>query len=200
MISGTIGPPCRFFGRSGRSVVAEGGHRRTSGISLCAICGARFARQMMSWTAEIMLAYRRGHAIPNAGRAHSPWRATQHAGMESDDHAIALRPRARAQAAIRAGVPEMIPYSLRHYCNSRSMSVPPDVRPDREERATWMGHHDPRHAQTYTYEHHDPDYLERARKATDAFMLALDHLSRKSLFAPGTVRRGLHVVERRAER
>ena len=104
------------------------------------------------------------------------------------------------KAAIRAGVPEMVPYSLRHYSNSRSMRVAPDIRPDREERATWMGHHDPRHEQTRTYEHYDPEYLARAMMATDAVMVVLDLLSVKSLFAPGAVRPGLRVVERRVER
>jgi integrase len=100
--------------------------------------------------------------------------------------------------AIEAGVPEMVRYSLRHYMNTRSMRVPADIRPDREERAIWMGHRDDRHRTTMTYEHFDPEYLTRGAAATDAIMLTLDKLTRKSLLAPSTVRPGLHVIEKRA--
>jgi integrase len=109
-----------------------------------------------------------------------------------------IAPKTFKKIAKQAAVPQMVQYSLRHYSNTRAMRVPPDIRPDREERAIWMGHFDPRHKTTMTYEHMDPDYLIRAMKATDAIMLTLDKLSSKSLFAPGTVRPGLHVVEKRA--
>jgi integrase len=102
--------------------------------------------------------------------------------------------------AIDAKVAEMIPYSLRHYMNTRSMRVPQAIRPDREERATWMGHHDERYRTTMTYEHLDSEYLENAAKAADAIMQMLDKLTAKALFAPNTVRRGLHVVESELER
>lgn len=100
--------------------------------------------------------------------------------------------------AERAEVPGMVRYSLRHYMNTRAMNASPDIRPDREERAVWMGHFDPRFKTTMVYEHHSPDYLVKCCQATDAVMTALDALAKKSLFAPNTVKRGLHVVEKRA--
>src|SRR5262249_1692719 len=84
--------------------------------------------------------------------------------------------------ALSVALPKMVRYTLRHYINTRTMRVPPDIRPDREERAIWLGHFDPRHATTMTYEHLDPDYLVRGAKAVDAIMLGLDGLCHKSLF------------------
>lgn len=109
-----------------------------------------------------------------------------------------ILPKTIKKVSERAGVPQMIRYSLRHYMNTRAMRVPADIRPDREERATQMGHFDPRFKTTTAYEHFDPDYLARCMKATDAIIRALDNLSKKSLFAPNTARAGLQVVERRA--
>jgi integrase len=109
-----------------------------------------------------------------------------------------ISPKTFKRIALRAGLPEMVRYTLRHYCNTRAMNVPADIRPDREERAIWMGHHDPRHSTTMVYEHRSPDYLMRCAKATDAFMTALDNLTEISLFAPNTTKQGLYVIEKRA--
>jgi integrase len=96
----------------------------------------------------------------------------------------------------RAGVPEMVRYSLRHYMNTRAMSVPADIRPDREERAIWMGHFDPRFRTTLVYEHRNPDHLVKCMKATDSILRMLDQLCGKSLFSPKSLpSSGLTVVE-----
>ena len=96
----------------------------------------------------------------------------------------------------RAGVPEMVRYSLRHYMNTRTMSVPTDIRPDREERAIWMGHFDPRFRTTLVYEHRNPDHLAKCMKATDSILRMLDQISGKSLFSPNTrPSAGLTVIE-----
>jgi hypothetical protein len=97
--------------------------------------------------------------------------------------------------ATRAKTPKMVRYSLRHYANTRAMNVPADIRPDREERAIWMGHFDPRFRTTLVYEHMSPDYLLRCKQATDAFMAALDLLTRKSLTAPNVTKSGLIVID-----
>lgn len=118
-------------------------------------------------------------------------RPIAYAGQPVDD----ILPRTIKKIAKRAGVPQMVRYSLRHYMNTRAMRVPSDIRPDREERATQMGHHDPRFRTTMTYEHFDPDYLVKCMKATDAIISALDNLSAKALFAPNSLpNRGLTIV------
>lgn len=96
----------------------------------------------------------------------------------------------------RAGVPEMVRYSLRHYMNTRAMSVASDIRPDREERAIWMGHFDPRFRTTLVYEHRNPDHLVKCMKATDSILRILDQTSGKPLFSPNTLpSKGLTIVE-----
>lgn len=110
-------------------------------------------------------------------------RPVTYAGQPVDD----ILPRTFKKVAVRAGVPRMVRYSLRHFMNTRAMRVPADIRPDREERATQMGHADQRFRTTMTYEHFDPDYLGKCAKATDAIMQALDNLSAKSLFAPNSL-------------
>lgn len=111
-----------------------------------------------------------------------------------------IPPRTIKKIGERAGVQQMVRYSLRHYMNTRTMRVPADIRPDREERATQMGHHDPRFRTTMTYEHFDPDYLVKCMKATDAIMLALDKLGAKSLFAPEALPSlGLVVIENKGK-
>lgn len=118
-------------------------------------------------------------------------RPVTYMGQSVDD----ILPRTFKKVAARAGVPRMVRYSLRHYMNTRAMRVPADIRPDREERATQMGHADQRFRTTMTYEHFDPDYLVKCAKATDAIMLVLDNLSTKRLFAPNSLpSRGLTVV------
>lgn len=119
-----------------------------------------------------------------------------YAGQPVDD----ILPRTIKKIATRAGVPQMVRYSLRHYMNTRAMRVPTDIRPDREERATQMGHHDPRFRTTMVYEHFDPDYLVKCMKATDAIMLALDKLGTKKLFAPNSLpNQGLVVIENKGK-
>lgn len=123
-------------------------------------------------------------------------RPVTYAGQPVDD----ILPRTFKKIAARASVPQMVRYSLRHYMNTRAMRAPADIRPDREERATQMGHHDPRFRTTMTYEHFDPDYLVKCMKATDAIMLALDKLAQKSLSAPNALpNRGLVVVENKGK-
>lgn len=98
------------------------------------------------------------------------------------------------KVAIRAGVPELTPYTIRHFMATRVRAVP-GIEVTREERSVWLGHTDPRHRMTSWYEHQDIDYLESAARATDAIMSALDKLCTKSLWAPGTTARlGLTVI------
>lgn len=109
-----------------------------------------------------------------------------------------ILPKTIKGVSARAGVPQMVRYSLRHYMNTRAMRVPADIRPDREERAVWMGHHDARFRTTMVYEHFSPDYLMKCKQATDAIMHVLDTLATKSLFAPNATKQGFYVVEKRA--
>lgn len=123
-------------------------------------------------------------------------RPINYAGQPVDD----LLPKTFKKVGTRAGVPRMVRYSLRHYMNTRTMRVPRDIRPDREERAIQMGHFDPRFKTTMTYEHFDPDHLALCMKATDAIMLMLDKLTRKSLFTPNSLpNAGLAVVENKGK-
>lgn len=111
-----------------------------------------------------------------------------------------ILPKTIKKVAVRAGVPQMIRYSLRHYMNTRAMRVPVDIRPDREERAIQMGHFDPRFKTTTAYEHFDPDYLVNCMKATDAIILALDRMTQKNLFAPNSLpNAGLVIVENKGK-
>ena len=98
-----------------------------------------------------------------------------------------ISPKTFKKFAIKAGVPEMVRYSLRHFMNTRAMRVPRHIRPDREERAVWMGHPDTNHSQTQHYERFDPDYLKACAAATDAIMIELNQLTSRSLFAPGAI-------------
>jgi hypothetical protein len=72
----------------------------------------------------------------------------------------------------------------------------PGIHVDREERADWMGHADPKHHQTQWYESFDPDFLESCMRATDALIEQIDTLCKKrSLFPPTVERRsGLVVI------
>lgn len=93
------------------------------------------------------------------------------------------------RAAAAAGLPEMTRYTLRHFMATRIRAVA-GIPVSREERATWMGHVDPRYRMTQWYESWDPEYLDAAMRATDAILTALDSLCKKSLVAPGTVAGG----------
>lgn len=100
------------------------------------------------------------------------------------------------KAAKRGGAPTLFTkYTFRHYMATRVRRVP-GIRVDREERADWMGHADPRHHQTQWYESFDPDYLESCMRATDALIEHIDTLCKKrSLFPPTVERRsGLLVI------
>lgn len=111
-----------------------------------------------------------------------------------------ILPKTFKKVADRAGVEGMVRYSLRHFMNTRAMRVPQDIRPDREERATWMGHFDPRFKTTMHYEHFNPDHLAKCMRATDSIMHVLDNLSGKSLFSPNSIpRQGLSVVENKGK-
>lgn len=95
-----------------------------------------------------------------------------------------------------AGADRLTFYTLRHFMNTRAMGVPKAIKPDREERAMWMGHHDPHFGQTAHYERFDPSYLQGCLAATDAIMTKLDGLTTRALFAPGTVSgTGLTVID-----
>ena len=99
------------------------------------------------------------------------------------------------RAAAAAGLPELTRYTLRHFMATRIRAVP-GIPVSKEERATWLGHHDPSHRQTSWYEHTDADHLEAACRATDAIMAALDKICAKNLWAPGTEAGGrLTVIE-----
>ena len=95
--------------------------------------------------------------------------------------------RTLAKAAKRSGITEAFTrYTLRHYMATRVRSVDA-IQVSREERAAWMGHVDPHHRTTEAwYESQDPDYLVSAARATDAIMVRLDQLSRKTLFSPNS--------------
>jgi integrase len=92
--------------------------------------------------------------------------------------------------AVTAGVDPMHVnrYMLRHFMAKHIRTVA-GVTVSKEERELWMGHADPKHKQTAWYEGFDPDYLEDAKRATDAIMLELNQLCRRrSLLAPNVAR------------
>lgn len=87
----------------------------------------------------------------------------------------------RAVAA-RVGMASLTPHALRHFMNSRALALGVPA----EERSRWLGHMDKRASPTTEiYEHATPDYLGKAREATDAIVTELDALAQRSLKAPG---------------
>lgn len=84
----------------------------------------------------------------------------------------------------KVGMPELVPYTLRHYMATRTRSLQ-GMPVSREERATWMGHTDPDHRTTEEwYESFSPNHLVNARDATDLIMKTLNKKSEKNLYAP----------------
>lgn len=105
-------------------------------------------------------------------------------------------------AAKRAGVTDWQKfnrYTLRHYMATRIKRVK-GISTDREERAEWIGHGDIEHRQTRWYETMDPEYLDNVRRAIDAVMLQLHAMTKRSLFAPGSIPGSrLTVIENKPE-
>jgi hypothetical protein len=75
-------------------------------------------------------------------------------------------------------------YMLRHYMSTRVRSIG-TVQVSREDRAKWLGHLDPEFSTTEKwYESLDPDYLADPMRATDAIMVRLGQLTRRTLVSP----------------
>lgn len=97
----------------------------------------------------------------------------------------------RAVAAA-ADLPGITPHVLRHFMNSRAIALGVPA----EERSMWLGHKEPTKAPTTEiYEHATPDFLERAREATDRIMVELDALARKRRLVLGEGRRQIRAME-----
>lgn len=100
----------------------------------------------------------------------------------------------------KVGMPEFVPYTLRHYMATRTRSLE-GMPVTREERATWMGHTDPDHRTTEEwYESFSPNHLVNARDATDLIMKTLNQKSAKNLYAPNMrPSDGLQLIENTEE-
>jgi hypothetical protein len=99
---------------------------------------------------------------------------------------VKIDSRTLKKAATRAGFDSAMVnrYTLRHYMATRVRRVD-GIQVSREERATWMGHADPRHRTTENwYESMDPDYLVNAMNATDTVIVKLSQLCKRTLFSP----------------
>ena len=81
--------------------------------------------------------------------------------------------------AIACGLPKFTQYSIRHFMATYVRHAKPPV--SREQRDVWLGHDDRRTAKWY--EHKDPEFLEDARRATDAIIDELQRHTRRSLSA-----------------
>ena len=90
------------------------------------------------------------------------------------------------KAAVRAGLDPVLVnrYTLRHYMATRVRRVE-GISVSREERASWMGHVDPHFRTTEAwYESLDPDYLLSPARATDAIMMRLNEMTKRTLVSP----------------
>lgn len=86
----------------------------------------------------------------------------------------------RARVEDEANLPEMVAYSLRHKMTSvlRRSGVPED------QIAVQLGHQRPNVRTTGLYGEFAPDYLSAAHAAIDAFLVRLQRLTNRPLFAP----------------
>lgn len=81
--------------------------------------------------------------------------------------------------ALACGLPQFTQYSIRHFMATYVRQAKPPV--SKEQRDVWLGHDDRRTAKWY--EHRDPEFLEDARRVTDAIIEQLQHHTRRPLSA-----------------
>jgi integrase len=81
--------------------------------------------------------------------------------------------------AIACGLPQFTQYAIRHFMATYVRQAKPPV--SKEQRDVWLGHDDRRTARWY--EHRDPEFLEDARRATDAIIEELQRHTRRALSA-----------------
>jgi len=81
--------------------------------------------------------------------------------------------------AVECGLPKFTQYTIRHFMATYVRHAQPPV--SKEQRDVWLGHNDQRTAGWY--EHRDPEFLEDARRATDAIIEDLQQHTRRPLSA-----------------
>lgn len=113
----------------------------------------------------------------------------QSAPMTWDDQPIATMKRTFKRHAVGCGFPQFTQYTIRHFMATSVRRAKPPV--SKEQRDVWLGHDDGRTARWY--EHHDPDFLEDARRATDGIIEELQRyttrpLSTRKLRAKSSIR------------
>lgn len=79
----------------------------------------------------------------------------------------------------RAGIadPKVIPYTIRHTMTTWFMTQ----RTEEWDREVWLGHREPGSKTTAGYIHLDPDYLQSAAEATDAYFRQLMPLVKRPI-------------------
>lgn len=85
--------------------------------------------------------------------------------------------------AKRMGMPQMTPYSLRHFMGTNIRRVE-GCEVSREQRQEWLGHK-PQDTTSW-YEHFDPEWLREAMMGTDRILSRLDGLLKTRTLVPIT--------------
>ncbi|WP_456777746.1 hypothetical protein [Bradyrhizobium sp. USDA 3315] len=111
------------------------------------------------------------------------------APMTWDDQPITTMKRTFKRHAVACGLPSFTQYTIRHFMATSVRRAKPPV--SKEQRDVWLGHDDGRTASWY--EHHDPDFLEDARRATEEIIEELQRhtqrpLSTRKLRAKSSIR------------
>lgn len=88
--------------------------------------------------------------------------------------------------ATAMGMPQFTPYTLRHFMATNVRKVE-GVTVSREQRQEWLGHK--RQDTTSWYEHHDAEWLQEARIATDHILSRIDGLLQVRSLQPPTSQR-----------
>lgn len=101
----------------------------------------------------------------------------QSAPMIWDDQPITTMKRTFKRHAVACGLPLFTQYTIRHFMATSVRRAKPPV--SKEQRDVWLGHDDGRTANWY--EHHDPDFLEDARRATDEIIEELQRFTKRPL-------------------
>ncbi|CAN5476514.1 hypothetical protein BH10PSE7_BH10PSE7_15040 [soil metagenome] len=83
--------------------------------------------------------------------------------------------------ALALELPKFTPYTIRHFM-ATNVRRTEGVTVDREQRQEWLGHK--KQDTTSWYEHHDPEWLLEARRATDQIILRLNGLLKKRTLLP----------------
>lgn len=104
----------------------------------------------------------------------------QSAPMTWDDQPITTMKRTFKRHAVDCGLPQFTQYTIRHFMATAVRRAKPPV--SKEQRDVWLGHDDGRTAANW-YEHHDPDFLDDARRATEEIIEELQRHTQRPLSA-----------------